>query len=358
MRDYQTKANQGALPDSITAEKLGAGEANSTLTESKTAVSSSGQALAPADGTAEVTTQLAMALAIYGAGGAGYHVDTGAINAYVLGPVSPKKSPPAYFDGFTIAFEPGTENTGASTVNVASLGVKAITQVGGDALTGGELSKKSAIRYNLSGDRFEVLSGHVNLIVFNSSGSYPKPSGLKKIKVTLVAGGAGGGGVSTIDNAIGCGGGAGGASIKMILASALLSSETVTIGAGGAGGLDTGANGSTGGTTSFGAHLSATGGVGGTGDTSLTSKEGVLGGIGSNGDINLSGGASGGTPGVASPSGFGGSSILGAGAPSSNTDGNPATPPGGGGSGGRRTGAVDREGGSGSIGVIIIEEFF
>ena len=42
MRDYQTKANQGALPDSITAEKLGAGEANSTLTESKTAVSSSG----------------------------------------------------------------------------------------------------------------------------------------------------------------------------------------------------------------------------------------------------------------------------------------------------------------------------
>ena len=156
MRDYQTKANQDALPDSITAEKLGAGEANSILTESKTAVSSSGQALAPADGTAEVTDQLAKALAIYGGGGAEYHLDTGAVNAYVLNPVSPKKSAPAYFDGMTVSFKPGNDNNGASTINVASLGVKSITDIDGNALAGGKLGKFATLIFNVSGDRFEL----------------------------------------------------------------------------------------------------------------------------------------------------------------------------------------------------------
>jgi len=157
MRDYQTKANQSGLPDSITAEKFGAGEANSTLTESKTAVSSSGQTLAPADGTGEITDQLARALAIYGGGGAEYMVDTGAANAYVLNPVFPKKAASAYFDGMTVSFKPGNLNTGASTVNVASIGVKSVTDIGGNALIGGEISSFVTLRYNLASDRFESI---------------------------------------------------------------------------------------------------------------------------------------------------------------------------------------------------------
>jgi len=163
MRDYQTKANQGGLPDSITAEKLGAGEANSTLTESKTAVQSSGQTLAPADGTAEVTDQLAKALAIYGAGGGEYHIDTGAVNAYVLNPVSPKKSPPAYFDGFTVMFEPGNDNTGAATVNVASLGVVDIVEINGGALTGGEITDTVRMRYDSASGDFKIV-GNVSQV--------------------------------------------------------------------------------------------------------------------------------------------------------------------------------------------------
>lgn len=167
MRTYQTKANQGGLPDSITAEKLGAGEANSFLTELTGSVSSSGQTPAPADGTSEVTDQLGKALAIYGGGGAEYMVDTGAVNAYVLNPVSPKKATPSYFDGMTVSFKPGNDNTGASTVNVASLGVKSITDIDGVALTGGEITKTVTIRFNLSSDRFEIVSSIATTSILN-----------------------------------------------------------------------------------------------------------------------------------------------------------------------------------------------
>lgn len=174
-RDYQTKSNVGGLPDSITATRFGGGEFNSIATELENAVTTSDQTLAPADGTGEVTDQLAMALAIYGAGGAFYHADTGAVNAYVLTPISPKKGPPAYFDGFTVIFEAGTVNTTASTVNVNSLGVKDITYSDGNALVGGELSGSCGIKYNSSDDRFELLfssgalSGLQQVYVIDSS---------------------------------------------------------------------------------------------------------------------------------------------------------------------------------------------
>jgi len=157
MRNYQTKSNQGALPDSITSTRFGAGEFNSVAVELEGAVTTSGQTLAPADGTGEVTDQLAMALAIYGAGGATYHIDTGAVNAYVLTPVSPKESPNAYFNGFSVVFEPGTVNTTASTVNVGGLGVKSITLQNGTALTGGELSGTCCLKYNSGDNRFELI---------------------------------------------------------------------------------------------------------------------------------------------------------------------------------------------------------
>lgn len=157
MRNYQTKSNQGALPDSITSTRFGAGEFNSVAVELEGAVTTSGQTLAPADGTGEVTDQLAMALAIYGAGGATYHIDTGAVNAYVLTPVSPKESPNAFFNGFSVVFEPGTVNTTASTVNVGGLGVKSITLQNGTALTGGELSGTCCLKYNSGDDRFELI---------------------------------------------------------------------------------------------------------------------------------------------------------------------------------------------------------
>lgn len=163
MRDFQTKQNAGGLPDSITTGKYGAGEFNSLAVELETSVSSSGQTLAPADGTGEVTDQLSKALAIYGAGGAEYCIDTGVANAYVISPVSPKKAAPAYFDGMTLSFKPGNGNTAAATVNYAALGVKAITTSGGLALSGGEIIGRVTIRYSLSAGKFEIISTGTNL---------------------------------------------------------------------------------------------------------------------------------------------------------------------------------------------------
>jgi hypothetical protein len=160
MRDYLTKANEGGIADSITATKLGAGEANSFLTELKTVVSSSGQTLANAAGTSEVSDQLAKSLAVYGAGGGGYCIDTGSANAYVLDPVSPKKAAPALFDGLTLSFVPGNANTGAATINYNSLGTIAIKKMAGFSLVGGELPAyvTVTVRYDSINAYFEIIS--------------------------------------------------------------------------------------------------------------------------------------------------------------------------------------------------------
>lgn len=141
---------------------------------------------------------------------------------------------------------------------------------------------------------------------FTSTGTWTKPTGCTKVKVTVIGGGGGGGGVRTRSSArilvMGSAGGAGGTAIKLIDVSSV-STVAVTIGTGGAGGGSGGSPtgweaGTTGGTSSFGSYCSASGGDGGiqTGTTvtsgaynnSFVGSSGV-GGLGSNGDINLRG---------------------------------------------------------------------
>lgn len=371
MRDYQTKANKGGVADSINAERFGAGEFNSIALELENAVSTSDQTLAPDDGTGEVSTQLAMAMAIYGAGGAAYHIDSGAANAYVLNPVSPKESPPDYFDGFTVSFIAGNANTGASTVNVNSMGAKSITQPDGSALTGGEINGNVTIRYSDSNNRFEVQAPGLRqaINVFTTSGSYSKAAGLKFVEIIVVGGGGGGGGVgptAALERAYSAGGGGGGQSIAYVMASDLSASETVTVGSGGSGGANGSTNGSSGGTSSFGTHAQATGGGGGEAmlatSTDVVSDPGA-GGVGSLGDINTAGGP--GTAGAVLSSirvgiGNGGNSQLGGGGRT--IVGQPAEDGGnygGGGSGANITvSTAAASGGDGADGIVIVKEYY
>lgn len=69
--------------------------------------------------------QLGIAAAIM-AGGADFYSDSGVANAYVLSPIGSKSAPHAYFTGMCVSFFVGQTNTGASTINVNSLGVKNI----------------------------------------------------------------------------------------------------------------------------------------------------------------------------------------------------------------------------------------
>jgi hypothetical protein len=196
---------------------------------------------------------------------------------------------------------------------------------------------------------------------FTSSGSFVKADypGLRAIRVRVVGGGGGGGGGDGTSPRGGGGGGGGGYAEAFITDIASLdASVTVTRGAGGAGGADTGlasTAGTNGDTSSFGALVVATGGLG-------ASNDGASGGAGTAGDY-LVGGGGGGSGGfdVNLMTGTGGSSVLGGGGVGlspfpGNTGGATGRQFGGGGGGARRFNA-GRAGGAGQNGIVICDLF-
>lgn len=185
---------------------------------------------------------------------------------------------------------------------------------------------------------------------FTSSGTWTKPAGCTKVKVTVIGGGGGGGGHNTSGSGGDGGGGGGGTAIEYIDVSAV-STVAVTVGAGGAGGVNT--SGSSGGTSSFSTYCSATGGSGGT-----TQGIGGIGGIGSDGNLNIAGGTG---EARTTYGGAGGGTTLGGGAvgQQSNANGNAGRNYGGGGGGAYSPGTgYNRTGGAGASGVVVVEEYY
>jgi hypothetical protein len=222
-------------------------------------------------------------------------------------------------------------------------------------------------------------SSEPNLQLFTSSGTFTVPTGVTKVKVTVIGGGGGGGGCQAAGGEAGGGGGGGGGAVRLVTGLTPGGTVAVTVGAGGTAANDTA--GGSGGTSSFGAFCSATGGSGGARRQNATSSNGNLstqlgaaGGSGSGGDINASGtvgfalinatsnvtirccttgvgsmscsGSSGGNP----PFGVGtGGTFQG-----SDANGNAGTGFGGGG-GGARTNGTARAGAAGQAGCVIVE---
>jgi len=230
-----------------------------------------------------------------------------------------------------------------------------------------EISERSTPRYTLGSQQ-----------IFTSSGTWTRPSGCIAIIVEVQAAGGGGGGTSDTTTGQGSsgGGGGGGGYAKSFLTRGLGATETITIGAiggGGAGG-PSGSNGGAGGTSSFGSHLSATGGNGGVrtnGASSVRSGFGGTGGIGSNGNIiNTVGGSGHSTFHHTAvlglfKSGHGGSAVLGGGAVdivigTSVSSGIDALGFGGGGSGAANgtDGNTGLSGGDGAPARIVVWEFY
>lgn len=175
-------------------------------------------------------------------------------------------------------------------------------------------------------------AGAVDVQTFTSSGTWNKPSSGTIVLIETWGAGASGG-ASTVN--AGGGGGGGGYSSVMVLLSILGSSETVTIGAGGV--VQTGVgNGTAGGTTTFGAHLSAYGGGYGTAD-------GGGNGSGGGGGGSLSAGADA----VTTTGGNGGGPSFGDGGTSANDGEHGAGGGGGGGNNATRGGDGYHGGGGG-----------
>lgn len=196
-----------------------------------------------------------------------------------------------------------------------------------------------------------------------SNPSYLKATNSPNFIISEVWGGGGGGGGASTGTG-GAGGGAGGFSRQKILSTSILSSETITIGAAGLGGANTGATGGTGGTSSFGSHSSSTGGIGGSGVNALALALGGLGGSGIGGDLNLNG-----NPGISTPAnisgysaaGGGGASILGGAAiglvGATGTSGANAFPSSASGGSGAVSQNSAQIGGNGGSGLVIIYEY-
>lgn len=206
--------------------------------------------------------------------------------------------------------------------------------------------------------------------VFGASGTYTPTSGMKYCIVELVGGGGGGGGVpaTTGVGAAAGGGGAGGYARQTFSAATIGASQTVTIGAGGTAGANTGGTGGTGGTTSLGALCSATGGAGGVGSTAGGSSAGGAGGAGT-GTLAVTGeagliGFNFNIPTVIyfAAAGAGGSTVFGAGGAqkfvnNSSSVGNAGAKGGGGGGAAGQNDGTARVGGVGGDGYMVITEY-
>jgi hypothetical protein len=193
--------------------------------------------------------------------------------------------------------------------------------------------------------------GFSRRVAYSTSTSFTVPLGVALIRATVIGGGGGGGGSD--GSFVAAGGGAGGFA-SGTFAVTPGSTIAVTVGAGGAGGPASQAPGGNGGTSSFGAFCSATGGEGAWFETT-TSTPGGAGGLGSGGELAAPGGyGSDGQNGTKVIGGNGGASMMGGGGRASSGV-NAATAgqaPGSGGGGLYINAGV---GGQGAGGLVVLE---
>lgn len=284
----------------------------------------------------------------------------------------------AYAAGQKFSFIAGAANTGATTVNINSLGVKSITKNGTTALAAGDIPGSGAlVQIEYDGTRFQIYRPatsttsivSVKKQTFTVSGTYTPSTGMAYCIVEVQAAGGGGGGCSAAG--LNAGGGAAGTYARALLAAVDVgASKTVTIGAAGAAGANTGASGGAGGSSGFGtasAIINCQGGGAGSGNTGATGTSGgATGGDASGTGVNLSipggyGGFGINLPGSNYHAGNGGDSFFGAGGAiqvlGSAAAGVNGTGYGAGGSGACGAGTTANIGGSGGAGFIIITEY-
>jgi hypothetical protein len=180
---------------------------------------------------------------------------------------------------------------------------------------------------------------------FITSGGFTVPAGVAQVEVEVWGAGAGSyGSVPGLPS----GGGAGGGYARRLI-TGLVPDQTVpvTVGLGGTAGTSAGVAARPGGTSSFGAFVTATGGSLNYLATPASPENGATPpGVGVGGDVNFTGSA--GQAGILSQGGMGGASPIG-GAQNSGTTGNTGSFPGGG-AAGAGTGANGNTGFNGAAG--------
>jgi len=172
MEDLNDKINDGGA---TSAGQLSATEWNQLPSEIQNIIEGLGITLSGGD-----LNQLGKAIAGYVANGNTY-TDSGAANAYVLSAIGSKQAPTAYTEGMRIRFQAANNNTGASTVNVAGLGVKNIKTSSGSDPAADDIATSLLTEawYDVSAGYFVLstpadLSDFANLLSANGYQKLPK----------------------------------------------------------------------------------------------------------------------------------------------------------------------------------------
>lgn len=152
-----TKVWVNNSPPQCAAEDL-----NGFELENNNLIDSTGQTLNISD-----NFQTSKAVAAYAANG-DFYDDAGAPNAYVLvvqnNGGAGYRAPPTYCPGMRVRFIAANSNTGASTVNVATLGVKNIIERDGSPLDGGEIEATRITELQYDGTDFILMDNGSDVV--------------------------------------------------------------------------------------------------------------------------------------------------------------------------------------------------
>jgi hypothetical protein len=162
--------------DKVNGNTVDASEYNNVVRAFKNSIEDSGQTIDASN------TQMSLALANYSAVST-YYTDSGAADAYVLNPIGSLKSPDSYYDGMLVRFRAGNANTGASTINVNSLGVKAIKKENGTTDIDANqinIANDTFLRFDSANDVFTIID-----IVTSSATTTSEGKSILPVKITI-----------------------------------------------------------------------------------------------------------------------------------------------------------------------------
>ncbi|MBI5240145.1 MAG: hypothetical protein HY926_06710 [Elusimicrobia bacterium] len=204
-------------------------------------------------------------------------------------------------------------------------------------------------------------------VAVTTTRTWIKPTNVRWVLVEVIGGGGGGGGAGGLagNSSMGSGGGGGGCALAVVDLQNV-ASVSVTVSTGAAGAAAGANNGASAAPTSFGAYAAAAGGTGGTGMAAAGTflvNAGGAGGSGTAGDLLMTGSDGGLAMRLSATqgkSGFGGASACVGGKranPTGAAAGNAGRPYGGGGSGALTLSNINRAGGAGAAGAVLIRTF-
>jgi hypothetical protein len=220
------------------------GSASSASTSATTATTQAGNASTSA--TASATSATAAAASATAAASSAGSVQPFDTNQYAIGSgtntytatLSP--APTSYTTGMEVSILLANANSGAATLNLNSLGAKAL-QKNGAAFVGGEIAAGMTAEFRYDGTNFQLLnpsstavSGFSNIAVLTSGTSWTVPTGITRAKVTVIGGGASGASNAAGAGFGGAGGGGGGFCQKIVTGLTPGNTVTYAVGAGGA----------------------------------------------------------------------------------------------------------------------------